>query len=33
MQSKNNLKKIDIKNHMGYYFVDIIRICDRDIGI
>ena len=31
MESKNELKEIDIKNHMCYYFDDIIRFWDRDI--
>ena len=31
MESKDELKEIDIKNCTCYYFDDIIRFCDRDI--
>ena len=31
MESKDELAKIDIKNHTCYYFDDIIRFWDRDI--
>ena len=31
MDSKNELKEIDIKNRTCYYFDDIIRFLDRDI--
>ena len=34
MESKNELKKIDIENHVCYYFDHIIRVIDinpRDI--
>ena len=31
MESKDELKKIDIKNRVWYYFDDIIRFWDRDI--
>ena len=31
MESKDELKEIDIKNRTCYYFDDIIRVCDRDI--
>ena len=31
MESKNELKEIDIKNCTCYYFDDIIRSCDRNI--
>ena len=31
MESKDELKKIDIKNHTCYYFDDIMRVRDRDI--
>ena len=30
MESNNKLKKIDIKNHTCYYFVDINNINDLD---
>ena len=30
-QSNNELKEIDIKNHMSYYFDDIIKIEDFDL--
>ena len=33
LQSKDELKKIDINNHMCYYFDDIIRFWDRDINL
>ena len=32
MKSKDELKEIDIKNCTCYYFDDIIRFWDRDIG-
>ena len=32
MESKDELKEIDIKNQMCYYFDDIIRFWDRDIN-
>ena len=32
MESKNELKEIDIKNHTCYYFKDIIKIEDIDIN-
>ena len=31
MESKDELKEIDIKNCMCYYFDDIIRFWDSDI--
>ena len=31
MESKDELKEIDIKNRTCYYFDDIIRFWDRDI--
>ena len=31
MESKNELKEIDIKNRLCYCFDDIIRFCDKDI--
>ena len=31
MESKDELKEIDIKNRTCYYFDDIIRSWDRDI--
>ena len=31
MQSIDELKEIDIKNRMCYYFDDIIRVWNRDI--
>ena len=31
MESKDELKEIDIKNCMCYYFYDIMRVFDRDI--
>ena len=31
MESKDELNKIDIKNHMCYYLDDIIRFWNRDI--
>ena len=31
MESKDELKEIDIKNRMCYYFDDINRFSDRDI--
>ena len=31
MESQNELKEIDIKNRMCYYFDDTIRFWDRDI--
>ena len=33
MESKNELKEIDIKDHMCYYFDDIIKIEDFDVMI
>ena len=30
MESKDELKEIDIKNRTCYYFNDIIRVMDRD---
>ena len=33
MESKNELKEIDIKNCTCYYFDDIMRAWDRDIDI
>ena len=32
MESKDELKEIDFKNHTCYYFDDIIRFSDRDIS-
>ena len=32
MESKDKLNETDIKNRTCYYFDDIIRFCDRDIG-
>ena len=32
MESKDELKEIDIKNHTCYYFDDIIRDLDIDFG-
>ena len=32
MESKNELKEIDIKDHMCYYFDDVIKIEDFDIN-
>ena len=32
MESKNELKEIDIKNRTSYYFNDIIRARNRDIS-
>ena len=32
MEIKNEFKKTDIKNHMCYYFDDIIKIEDFDIN-
>ena len=32
MESKSELKEIDIKDHMCYYFDDIIKIEDFDIN-
>ena len=31
MESKDEFKKIDIKNHTCYYFDEIMRAWDRDI--
>ena len=31
MESNNELKEIDIKNHTCYYFDDILRAWDKDI--
>ena len=31
MDSKDELKEIDIKNRMGYYFEDIIKIEDLNL--
>ena len=31
MESKDELKEIDIKNHTCYYFDDIISVWDRDV--
>ena len=31
MESKNELKEIDIKNYICYYFDDIIKIVDFDL--
>ena len=33
MESKDELKEIDIKNRTCYYFDDIIRFWDRDIDL
>ena len=33
MESKDELKEIDIKNRTCYYFDDIMRAWDRDIDI
>ena len=32
MESKDELKEIDIKNHMCYYFDDIMRVRDIDFS-
>ena len=33
MESKDELKEIDIKNRTCYYFDDIIRFWDRDVDL
>ena len=33
MESKGELKEIDIKNRTCYYFDDIIRFWDRDVDL
>ena len=32
MESKNELREIDIEDRTCYYFDDIMRVRDRDIG-